>query len=316
MQASIFPMVGKNRFRFSNRWNFSASVFPIVGKRTGLFSNRWKMSTTGIYTPKTRFELLRNTFYSHFVLCTLAGLFVLDVITPNQYRERAFHDNSMIDAFILAVIAAVCVGCMVWLLHWIADWRYRRKYSKPRYLPQKKQRRHYSLLVGMFCGGMDVIFFLFAWGVFALTIITVIIVIVHIRRFLRTVIRALRPDRYPTWADVLQLLHVYATVLAAFTLITISLSVIHYYYPGETAAFNYAEEPHSIIDAFYFCVVVMTSLGFGDIVPVTLDAKLFVSIECLVSYFMLGLLIGVITRGIAPIHDEAGHCERHPHSQP
>ena len=44
----------------------------------------------------------------------------------------------------------------------------------------------------------------------------------------------------------------------------------------------------------------MTTLGFGDITPVTADAKLVVALEVVIAYLMFALLIGTITRGILP----------------
>ncbi len=53
-----------------------------------------------------------------------------------------------------------------------------------------------------------------------------------------------------------------------------------------------------MINALYFSVVVMTTLGFGDIVPLTPDAKMVVVLQCLTSYIMFALMIGILMRGI------------------
>ena len=55
-----------------------------------------------------------------------------------------------------------------------------------------------------------------------------------------------------------------------------------------------------LADYLYFSVVVMTTLGFGDIYPATTAARIIVAMQCLTSYVMFALMIGIITRGILP----------------
>ncbi len=105
-------------------------------------------------------------------------------------------------------------------------------------------------------------------------------------------------SQFATWADVGELAHLYATMLAAFTLITVSLTLLPIFFKGYPKPFSIPADSASIIDAFYFCVVMMTTLGFGDIVPLTLSAKVVVTFQCLISYVMFGLMIGTITRGV------------------
>ncbi len=49
---------------------------------------------------------------------------------------------------------------------------------------------------------------------------------------------------------------------------------------------------------YYYSVVTMTSLGFGDVVPLNLAGRVFVVIEAFFGYIYLGLLISVIASGI------------------
>ena len=55
---------------------------------------------------------------------------------------------------------------------------------------------------------------------------------------------------------------------------------------GGTVFFHFAED-FSWIDAFYFCVVTLTTVGYGDITPQTPLGKLFTSF-----YILLG--VGII----------------------
>jgi hypothetical protein len=54
------------------------------------------------------------------------------------------------------------------------------------------------------------------------------------------------------------------------------------------------------VDIFYFNVVTFTTLGYGDVVPITAMAKLLVALENLTSFFLVGLGIGCIAKGIHP----------------
>jgi len=58
---------------------------------------------------------------------------------------------------------------------------------------------------------------------------------------------------------------------------------------------NYAT-PSGAFDYFYFSVVIFTTLGLGDIVPVTIAEKATVGVEVLLGFTMLGVLISLVKR--------------------
>lgn len=49
-------------------------------------------------------------------------------------------------------------------------------------------------------------------------------------------------------------------------------------------------------DYIYFSIVTLTTLGYGDIVPITPLAKFFVSIEVFFGYIMLGIFVNLIQK--------------------
>lgn len=55
---------------------------------------------------------------------------------------------------------------------------------------------------------------------------------------------------------------------------------------------------NGLFDSFYFSVVTFTTLGFGDITPLTFCGKLLVISEVVLGYIMLGLLVAIISRRI------------------
>ena len=71
----------------------------------------------------------------------------------------------------------------------------------------------------------------------------------------------------------------------------IGLFGLLYAIPGTTSATGI---PNNI----YFSVVTFTTLGYGDIVPLSVLGKVLVLIEVMVGYVMLGLLVGIISRRV------------------
>ena len=58
------------------------------------------------------------------------------------------------------------------------------------------------------------------------------------------------------------------------------------------------KESASIIDCFYYSIVTFTTLGYGDIHPVTSIGQIIVILEVLIGYVILGLFVFLISRKI------------------
>ena len=56
---------------------------------------------------------------------------------------------------------------------------------------------------------------------------------------------------------------------------------------------------NGFVDALYFTTVVLTTLGFGDFVPMNSNDRLIVSFEALLGYLILAILASTIYRKIA-----------------
>jgi voltage-gated potassium channel len=50
------------------------------------------------------------------------------------------------------------------------------------------------------------------------------------------------------------------------------------------------------IDAIYFSVTTFSTLGLGDVTPISDIGKLIVMLEAVLGYLMGGLLIGILVR--------------------
>jgi hypothetical protein len=65
------------------------------------------------------------------------------------------------------------------------------------------------------------------------------------------------------------------------------------------AAFDLAHLEWSRISLIYYSVVTFTTLGFGDIVPKSMEATWWVMVEVILGYIMLGGLISIFATKLA-----------------
>ena len=63
-----------------------------------------------------------------------------------------------------------------------------------------------------------------------------------------------------------------------------------------TSMFENYSARSGIFDYFYFSLVTFTTLGYGDIAPITIAEKLVVGLEVLLGFTMLGIFINLIKR--------------------
>ena len=82
--------------------------------------------------------------------------------------------------------------------------------------------------------------------------------------------------------------HVYKVLaVSAVTLIAIG-----------TVLFS-ALEDWSIVDSFYFSVVTLTTLGYGDVTPNSLGGQVVAMAAVITGYFMLGGLLSILSNKMA-----------------
>ncbi len=239
--------------------------------------------------------LISRLLFSHFVLCSVLGLIVIALFAPKLKEAREIGGAILYRrAILVAVLSGTVMGALTWLLHRIRHVRS----GKTDEDAVHSRYRMYAAMVAFFCCLLDMAAFLINFGLIVLTVITLVLLVLHVRTFIKKAVLILRPGSFPTWENVGTMLYMYATMVAAFTLINMALDQSHRQIYGPESSFIFRGEQVNIIDAFYFSIVVLTTVGFGDITPLTPGAKVVVSLQCLTSYVMFALMIGVITRGI------------------
>jgi len=58
-------------------------------------------------------------------------------------------------------------------------------------------------------------------------------------------------------------------------------------------------EYRTILSPLYFSVVTFTTLGFGDVVPMSIGAQIATISEVIIGYLMLGGLLSILSNKIA-----------------
>jgi hypothetical protein len=90
-------------------------------------------------------------------------------------------------------------------------------------------------------------------------------------------------------------------------------SLVDYFYPQ---SFSVSGRPAPVppIDALYFSFTVLTSTGFGDIVPLTRQARSVCVIEQVTGALFVAILIARVAGVYLPVsRDQNGSAGRNPH---
>ena len=88
----------------------------------------------------------------------------------------------------------------------------------------------------------------------------------------------------------------FATTAACFVVAT---SSVNYYFRSSLGLTLNGDPINSFVEAFYFSIIVITSLGFGDITPTTWQGQVVVSIEAVGGFFMFAVLASMLYRRFA-----------------
>ena len=139
----------------------------------------------------------------------------------------------------------------------------------------------------------------FITGVFLLpfTVYQITIFIKQMKSFLS-------PRQYVTHKEVFIFFRFFVQLIVLFTLINFLFRI------PDNPVISASEDmlnkrisfydSHDIYNALYFTVITMTTVGFGDFIPISYFSKMILVAECLTCYVMLGIMIGLIVRGIRP----------------
>lgn len=133
---------------------------------------------------------------------------------------------------------------------------------------------------------------------YAITLLVISLFVAEVKSFFNKLSNLLTPDKLATPEDISYFINFFINLIITFTVIYLAINTIHSNL-GLERAFNFQVGIPGIIDALYFSIITMTTVGYGDIIPHNPIARILVSLECITCYLMLGIMIGIVTRGIS-----------------
>ncbi len=232
---------------------------------------------------------LKEIFIKEFNMCFFISLMLLSLypdtnsIIQQQYRH---HFSYIIQPIFNGLLTSIIV------------------FSLNRYLAKKNYINSYYttdvrklMIVAFSAGFLSLYVSLINIGTYIISIFIIYIAIINIHRFADKISQLLKPNTMATPNDLGEFATFFINLIITFTIINLCANTIHNDFNLEPA-FNFGHGLIAIIDAVYFSIITMTTVGYGQIVPHTAIARIIVSVECLTSYLMLGMMIGIINRGI------------------
>ncbi len=241
---------------------------------------------------KIQFEEFREIFTNQFNPCYLVSLLILSLFS-RQISALLDPNTTIISFFILLpLIDGILTAAAVYGLHMLFD---RVLYS------YHYQDRKQVLIVSFIAGFSTIYSAMFPLCTFVIFGIVMFVTISNIRAFVRKLGIYLEPNKIVTKEDLFNLAAFFTSLITAFIVLNLTIESLHNFF-GIGQAFNFSPGVEGILDSVYFTFILMTTVGFGDIVPLTPFAKIMVSFECMTSYIMFALIIGIVNRGITKLN--------------
>ncbi|GEM_PF-1051234 len=246
------------------------------------------------HDPASRI-ILRHAVPSFFLGYILLAMISLAL-------EQTYRSGDFATQLKVALLVSMACGTGAAVFNYVFQRVLRRKVSRTLFDERIREERlrhaNISAATGFVCGGSTVFLLIGDTGLIISTILLVSLTSSHIKRFGRNMMEMLKPDRYSMWSEVMRLVEIYVSIIASFTLINATLELAHTTGLLSNQQFPFETGSHLFIDAFYYTVVTMTTLGYGDLTPVSAGAKLLTTFECIIGYVMFALTVGIITRGV------------------
>lgn len=244
------------------------------------FDNLW-------WKPKVFFCI----FFRNINICVFVGLILLSLHHKIVlYNLPDFNSKTM--AFLTVPLVNGILTMIFYLVlnHYFA----KRHYTDYSFNSENKT----ALGITSFIGGVFCCF-ITADETWTYVITGVIIYAAYrcVRLFIGKLSALLSPDEKAKPQDLAEFMLFFINLVISFSVINLTLNTIHFRLGAETA-FNFSQGVQGILDAVYFSLITMTTVGYGDIYPHSEIARLFVGLECLTSYILLGIMIGIISRGV------------------
>lgn len=228
--------------------------------------------------------LFQNFNFSIFI-----SLFLLSIFPLHGYL-RTYPANQTFSGLFIPLGNAVITGLAILTLN---SFLARRNYIFS-YHPHDKLK---LFCIAFGAGLLGYYITASSLATYLISLIIIYTAVMNIRRFAGKLSSLLRQNTLATRKDIGEFANFFINLIISFSVINLSLNTLHNDL-GWKPAFNFGDGFAAVIDAFYFSVITITTVGYGNIVPQTLLSRFVVALECLTGYIILGIMIGIITRGI------------------
>ncbi len=218
----------------------------------------------------------------------LLGLYHYLPETVAAYDQSGLYRLTFIPAFNGFLTGAV----MLLLNHYFSY----RRYTSLYYTEDKSKLLFVAFLAG-YCGYL---ISFSVWTTYLVTLAVIYFSVAKIRSFINKLSGLLAHGKTALGCRCRKLFQLFfISLIISFAVINLSLNELCRA-AGLSEAFNFNQGIAGVVDAVYFSAITMTTVGYGDTIPQTTIARVFVSFECITSYLMLGVMIGLLTKGIKP----------------
>lgn len=229
--------------------------------------------------------LLRN-----FNLCFFVSLIILSILPNPELFMHKYPDQK----WFLYILIPSINGWLTMLITLGLNRYFAKKNYTKRYYTQYTN----SLMQVAFLAGFASLYLSFSnIGTLIISFSIICIAFLNVRDFASQITSLLEPEKKATAEDLAEFANFFINLIITFTVVNLSINMLHTSL-SSGVAFNFSSGIKGIFDALYFSIITMTTVGYGHIIADSTLARIAVSFECLTSYIMLGIMIGIIGRGV------------------
>lgn len=233
----------------------------------------------------------KNIFIKDFNFSLFIGLSLLSIYHRLLETIIIYDTTGLYQNYLIPMLNGFLTAFVILMLNRFFTGK---KYAAIYYTADK-----FKLMLVAFLAGFSAFYLSFSvWATWLITLAVMFAAFYTIKNFLNKLYNLLTPLRFATLNDIGRFFNFYITLIVSFTTINLSINALSQKLDLGTA-FNFREGIEGIINAVYFSVITMTTVGYGDIIPLTPFSRIIVSFECITCYLTLAIMIGIITRGVS-----------------
>ncbi len=231
----------------------------------------------------------KYTFIKTFNLCFFIGLCLLGAYPQNCCNISASLENPFIKYGAIPLIN----GALTTLLC-IAIARIWKNITKSSYVfKHPKELSVTAFIAGIFCiyAGYS------NTAAYIISLFILYLSYINIKRFFRHIAILLLPDKEASLTQIRQFINFYINLLISYSVINIIINMLHQSF-HTTPAFNFGQGISAPLNSVYFSIMTLTSIGYAEITPQNDLGRIVVGLECLIGYFVMALMLGIVLKGI------------------